>query len=86
MKNLKFKDTSVLTRNGKNKQSVSDNFIEGIRPDASKVIIYDNHPTRSQIVTSRKFKIALITAYSSLMIIFGLVVYTAIILDPKFPF
>jgi len=36
--------------------------------------------------TTRKFKIALISSYTFLISLFGMVVYIAIVLDPKFPF
>jgi len=36
--------------------------------------------------TTRKFKIALISSYTFLISIFAVLVYTAILLDPKFPF
>ena len=40
----------------------------------------------NQMTKSRKFKMALFAAYSSLIAILAIIVYTAIILDPKFPF
>jgi hypothetical protein len=36
--------------------------------------------------TTRKFKIALISSYTFLISLFGMIVYMAVILDPKFPF
>lgn len=35
---------------------------------------------------TRKFKIALISAYTFLISLFGAVVYISVLLDPKFPF
>ena len=48
--------------------------------------IYDYRIRVNQIAKSRKFKLALFAAYSSLIAILAIIVYTAIILDPKFPF
>jgi len=36
--------------------------------------------------TTKKFKIALISSYTFLISLFGMIVYMAVVLDPKFPF
>ncbi len=48
------------------------------------------HPSAEMKVpslkTTKKFRIALISSYTFLISLFGMIVYIAVVLDPKFPF
>ena len=86
MKTSKFPDKLVPTKNYIGNRSINDNFKTPVDEISEPKQIYDNRISGNQITNSRKFKMALFAAYSSLIAIFALIVYTAIILDPKFPF
>ena len=56
-------------------------------PDPVDVMPYASPEIEvSSLKTSRKFKIALISSYTFLISLFGMIVYIAVVLDPKFPF
>ena len=86
MKTSKFPNKSVPAKNYNGKRSINDNFKTRVYENSDPKKIYDNRISGNQIANSRKFKIALFAAYSSLIAILAIIVYTAIILDPKFPF
>src|SRR5688572_14376170 len=86
MKTLKFPDKSMPAKNYNGNRSINDNFKTPVAEISEPKKIYDNRISRNQITNSQKFRIALFAAYSSLIAIFVLIVYTAIVLDPKFPF
>ena len=86
MKTSKFPDMLVPTKKYNGNRSINDNFKTPVDEISEPKKIYDNRIAVNQITNSRKFKIALFAAYSSLIAIFAIIVYTAIILDPKFPF
>ena len=67
-------------------RSINDIFKTPVDEISAPKKLYDNRIAVKQITNSRKFKIALFAAYSSLIAIFAIIVYTAIILDPRFPF
>ena len=73
-------------RNYNGNRVINDNFKTPGDEISEPKKIYDNRIRGNQITNSRKFKIALFAAYSSLLAILALIVYTAIILDPRFPF
>lgn len=87
MKNLKFPGTLVSDKLSNFGRSINDVSLE----QRTEALDENNaHPKsvdiRTEILKSRKFRIALITTYSFLISLFGFIVYTAILLDPKFPF
>ena len=86
MKTSKFPDKLVPTKNYNGTPSIYDNvkILGDEISEPKKIYVY--HARGNQIANSRKFKMALFAAYSSLIAILALIVYTAIILDPKFPF
>jgi hypothetical protein len=86
MKTSKFPDKLVPTKKYNGNRSINANFRTPVNGISGPKKIYDNRISGDQIANSPKFKIALFAAYSSLLAIFALIVYTAIILDPKFPF
>jgi hypothetical protein len=86
MKTSKFPDKLVPTVKYNGNRSIHDYFKTPVDEISEPKKNYHNRTRENQIATSRKFKIALFAAYSSLIAIFALIVYTAIILDPKFPF
>ncbi len=86
MKTSKFPDMLVLTKKYNGIRSINDNFKTSVDEISAPKKLYDNRIAVKQITNSRKFKIALFAAYSSLIAIFAIIVYTAIILDPRFPF
>ena len=86
MKTSKLPDKLVQTKNYNGNRSINDNFRTPVDGISGPKKIYDNRISGDQIAGSRKFKIALFAAYFSLIAIFAYIVYTAIILDPKFPF
>ena len=86
MKTSKFPDMLVPTKTYNGIRSINDNFKTPVDEISAPKNLYDNRIAVKQITNSRKFKIALFAAYSSLIAIFAIIVYTAIILDPRFPF
>jgi hypothetical protein len=86
MKTSKFPAKLVPQKNYNGNRSINDNFKTTVDEISEPKKFYDNRISGNQITNSRKFKIALFAAYSSLIAILALIVYTAIILDPKFPF
>jgi len=86
MKTLKFPASSATTENYLSDISIHDYFKLPVKEISEPTNIYETRVSRRQIINSRKFKIALFAAYSSLLVVFALVVYTAIVLDPRFPF
>ena len=86
MKTSKFPDKLVPTKNYNGTRLINDNFKIPVDEISEPKKIYDRGIRTSQIANSRKFKVALFAGYSSLIAILALIVYTAIILDPKFPF
>jgi hypothetical protein len=86
MKTSKVPDKLVPSKNYNGSRSINDKFRTPVDGISEPRKIYDDRISMNQITNSRKFKIALFAAYSSLIAIFALIVYTAIILDPKFPF
>ena len=86
MKTSKFPDKLVPMKKYNGIRSINDNFKTPVDEISEPKKIYDNRIRGNQITNSRKFKIALFAAYSSLIAILAIIVYTAIILDPKFPF
>ena len=86
MKTSKFPDKLVPTKKYNGSRSINDNFKIQVDEISEPRKIYDYRIRGNQIANSRKFKMALVAAYSSLIAILALIVYTAIILDPKFPF
>ena len=86
MKTSKFPDNLVPTKKYNGTQSINENFKTTVDEISEPKKDHDNLIREIQIVESRKFKIALLATYSSLIAIFAFIVYTAIILDPKFPF
>ena len=86
MKTSKFPDMLVPTKKYNGTRSINDNFKTPVDEISAPKKLYDNRIAVKQITNSRKFKIALFAAYSSLIAIFAIIVYTAIILDPRFPF
>jgi hypothetical protein len=86
MKTLKFPATSATTENHIGNRSIDAYFKLPVKEISDSKNIYETRISRRQIIGSRKFKIALFAAYSSLLVVFALIVYTAIVLDPRFPF
>ena len=86
MKTSKFPDKLVPTKNYNGTQSIHDNFKMPVDEISEPKRLYVYRIGVNQIGSSRKFKMALFAAYSSLIAILALIVYTAKILDPKFPF
>jgi len=86
MKTSKFPDMLVPTKKYTGTRSINDNFKTPVDEISAPKKLYGNLIAVKQITNSRKFKIALFAAYSSLIAVFALIVYTAIILDPRFPF
>ena len=86
MKTSKLPNKLVPTKNYHVHRLINDNFEIRLVKISEPKNLYDNRIIGDQITNSRKFKIALFAAYSSLVAIFALIVYTAIILDPRFPF
>ena len=86
MKTSKFPDLLVPTKKYNGTQAINDNFKTPVDEISAPKKFYGNRIAVKQITNSRKFKIALFAAYSSLIAIFAIIVYTAIILDPRFPF
>jgi hypothetical protein len=86
MKTLKFPGRSATTDNYINNRSIDDYFKLPANEISEPKNLYETRISRRQILDSRKFKIALFAAYSSLLVVFAIVVYTAIVLDPRFPF
>ena len=86
MKTSKFPDKLVPTKNYNGTRSINDNFKIPVDEISEPKKLYVYRIRGNQITNSRKFKMALFAAYSSLIAILALIVYTAIILDPKFPF
>jgi hypothetical protein len=86
MKTLKFPDMLVPTKKYNGTRSINENSKTPVDEISAPKKLYDNRIAVKQITNSRKFKLALLAAYSSLIAIFAIIVYTAIILDPRFPF
>ena len=86
MKTLKFPDNPVSTKDNIGSRSIYNNFKTPVDEIFATQKNYDDRIRPEQITNSLKFRIALVAAYSSLIGIFAVVVYTAIVLDPKFPF
>jgi len=86
MNTSKFPDMLVAAKKYNGTRSLNDNFKTPVDEISAPKKLYDNRIAVKQITNSRKFKIALFAAYSSLIAIFAIIVYTAIILDPRFPF
>ena len=86
MKTSKFPDLLVPTKKHNGTRSINDNFKTPVDEISAPKKLYGNRIAVKQITNSRKFKIALFATYSSLIAIFAIIVYTAIILDPRFPF
>ena len=86
MKTLKFPDSSATMENYISNRSIDDYFKLPVKEISEPKNIHETPISRRQIINSRKFKIALFAAYSSLLVVFALIVYTAIVLDPRFPF
>ena len=86
MKTSKFPGMLVPTKKYNGTRSINDNFKTPVDEISAPKKLYDNRIAVKQITDSRKFKIALFAAYSSLIAIFVIIVYTAIVLDPTFPF
>jgi hypothetical protein len=86
MKTLRFPARSATTENYISNRSIDDYFKLPVKRISEAKNIYETPLSRRQIINSRKFKIALFAAYSSLLLVFALIVYTAIVLDPRFPF
>jgi len=86
MKTSKFPDKLVPTKKYNGNRSINDNFKTPVDEICERKKIYDYRISVNRITNSRKFKVALFAAYSSLIAILAIIVYTAIILDPKFPF
>jgi hypothetical protein len=78
-----FMRTDLFTQ-GANKKKKGSNEKDF---DAIDVIPYPSAEIKvPPLKTTRKFKIALISSYTFLISLFGMIVYIAVILDPKFPF
>jgi len=86
MKTLKFPAQAVTTKKYNATPSINDNVRTTVDEISKQKKIYDTPISRSQLSNSRKFRIALFATYSSLLAIFAIIVYTAVVLDPKFPF
>ena len=86
MKTSKFPDKLVPMKKYNGNRSINDNFNIPVDEISEPKKIYAYRIRGNQIANSRKFKMALFAAYSSLIAILAIIVYTAIILDPKFPF
>ena len=86
MKTSKFPDKLVPMKKYNGNRSINDNFKTPVDEISEPKKLYDYRISVNQITNSRKFKMALFAAYSSLIAILAIIVYTAIILDPKFPF
>ena len=76
----------VTTKKYTGTRSINDNFKTPVDEISAVKKLYDSRIALKQVTNSRKFKIALFAAYSSLIAIFAIIVYTAIVLDPRFPF
>ena len=72
--------TTRLFAQGVNKNYIS--HIDGTTDDTMSTADCET----PLLEATRKFKIALISAYTFLISLFGAVVYISVLLDPKFPF
>jgi hypothetical protein len=86
MKTSKFPHLLLLTKKYTGVPSTKDNLKTPVDEISASKKLYDSRIAVKQITNSRKFKIALFAAYSSLIAIFAIIVYAAIVLDPRFPF
>ena len=66
-------------------QGVNKNYVSAIDGQTDSTMSTDDFET-PLLEATRKFKIALISAYTFLISLFGAVVYISVLLDPKFPF
>jgi hypothetical protein len=86
MKTFKFPAKLAPKKNYNVHRSINENFKTSVDEIFESKQIYDKRIRGNQITNSRKFKMALFAVYSSLIAILALIAFTAMLVDPKFPF